>query len=45
MSATRILELPNCVQKSTVSPEMKMIIEADHVSYLKEIIKKNDIKR
>jgi hypothetical protein len=45
MSTTSILELSNCVQKSPVSPEMKMVIEADHVSYLKEIMKKNDIKR
>jgi hypothetical protein len=45
MTATSVLKLPDRIQKSAVSAEMKMVIEANHVSYLKEIIKKNDIKR
>jgi hypothetical protein len=45
MSTTGILELTNCVQKSAISAKVKMVIETDHVSYLKEVIKKSDIKR
>jgi hypothetical protein len=45
MGATGVLELPNRIKESSVSSEVKMVIEANHVSFLKKRIKKSDIKR
>jgi len=45
MRTTGILELSHSIKESTVSSKMKMVIKADHESYLKRRIIKKDIKK